>query len=206
MSQPIKYILGLLIAGVTFYNSIYIQPLSEKLANETVVAFDANKFVQNFWTKDLIPSFQSATNFTTLFDQLKKDPKNTFDKEGQSLGIGNIEYFKVQGEGTVSKVNENNVMLQVDDQVVEIETEFIFGNAIRDASGLIKINDYDQTADFNSISESINDKIRKEVIPNFKNTIQTGDRVAFQGAIELNKAYLNLNQPEIIPIHLEIKN
>ncbi len=60
----------------------------------------------------------------------------------------------------VLSVNENNVMLLVGDQIVEIETEFIFGNAVRDASGLIKINDYDKTSDFNLISETINDKIR----------------------------------------------
>ena len=125
-------------------------------------------------------------------------------KKRKPWGIGNIGYFKVQGEGSVLSVHENNVLLQVGKLTVEIETEFIFGNAVRDASGLIQINDYDETSDFNLISESINDKIRKEVVPDFRARVKEGNIVRFKGALELNKAHLKLDQPEVIPVSVQL--
>lgn len=205
MKKSIKYSIAIIILAIAVYNSIYVQSLEEKLAENKVVLFDANAYVNKIWNNELLPVFNESTNLISLLDQLKKDPKNTFKNKAQALGIGNIGYFKVKGTGTVLQVKENNVLLKVENQIVEIETEFIFGNAIRDASGLIKINDYKETSDFNSISEAINNKIREEVIPDFKRKVKKGDVLAFTGAIELNKVHLNLNQLEIIPISLEIK-
>lgn len=204
MNKPTKYITLAILAGIVSYNSVYFRPLDEKLAESKVVAFDAQSFVAGLWEKDLQNVFHSATDLTALLDQLRKDPAATFEQEAQALGIGNIGYFKVSGEGTVLVVNENNVMVQVGGMPVEIETEFIFGNAVRDASGLVKINDYDNSTDFNSISEAINEKIRKEVIPGFREKVKEGDKVIFKGALEMNKAHLNLDQPEVIPVSIQI--
>ncbi|OBY61234.1 hypothetical protein LPB301_17350 [Polaribacter reichenbachii] len=206
MKKSNKYILGIIITAIAFYNSIYIKSLEEKLAEGTVIEFDAKSYVDGIWTLNLLPTFSTATNLNNFLNQLKQNPTATFEKESKSLGIGNIGYFKVKGEGTVLQVNENNVIIQSEDLKVEIETEFIFGNVIRDASGLFKINDYKETSDFNSISESINGRIRNDIIPSFKNKVQKGDVVTFSGAIELNKVHLDLNNLEIIPITLEIKN
>lgn len=203
MKKRVKYIIGFVIFGFVLYNSLYFRPLDKKLAEEEVAVFDASDFANEIWM-DLLSAYDSTTEINLLFDQLQHNPHQVFEQEANALGIGNIGYFKVKGEGTVVVVNENNVIVQVEDQNIEIETEFIFGNAIRDASRLIKINDYDKTSDLNSISESLNEKIRKEVIPAFRRNVKVGNRVSFQGALELNKAHLDLEMPEIIPIFLQI--
>lgn len=199
-----KYIIGIFLTGIVLYNAVYFRPLDERLAEDTAISFDAKTFVEGIWAKELLGVYHSAIDLPVLLNRLRQDPDATFAEEAQALGIGNIGYFKVKGMGTVADVQENQVLLQVEGQTVEIETEFIFGNAVRDASGLIRINDYDETADFNSISESINDKIRAEVIPSFKAKVKTGDQLRFEGALELNKAHLNLDQLEIIPVSLQI--
>lgn len=199
-----KYIIGAAIAGIVMYNSIYVQPLDEKLAEEREDVFDAQSFVDEVWATQLMDVYDSAADLTLLLTQLSQNPELAFKEEAQALGIGNIGYFKVKGEGTVLSVNENNVWVQVGNQTIEIETEFIFGNAIRDASGLIQLNAYDKTSDFNSISEAINDKIRKEIIPVFRQKVLVGNKVQFKGALELNKAHLDLSQPEIIPLSLQL--
>jgi len=139
-----------------------------------------------------------------LLDQLLNDPELTFRREANALGVGNIAYFKVQGEGFVLKVNENNVILRVEDHELEIETEFIFGNAVRDASGLVRINDFDRTSDINLISETINHKIRSEIIPPFRARVKEGNKVKFTGAMELNMSHLELDRPEVIPVSIQI--
>jgi len=204
MQKQIKYIIGFIIGAIVLYNSVYFIPLDEKKASEKTSTFDVESFVDELWDQQLQPAFDSAVSFSTLISKLQEKPLETFKSHGLSLGIGNIAYFKVKGEGTVITVNENNVLVQVDDRLVEIETEFVFGNAIRDASGLIKINDFDKTSDFNAISEAINQKVREEVIPYFRQNVKEGDTIQFHGAIELNKAHLHLDSPEIIPVSLAI--
>jgi Predicted periplasmic lipoprotein (DUF2291) len=204
MKKGIKYTVGVAITGIVIYSSVYFRPLDQKLAEEKVISFDAISFVNDMWDNELFTAYDSALDLTILLDLLAGDPESTFESESKSLGIGNVGYFKVKGEGSVLSINENNVMLLVGDQIVEIETEFIFGNAVRDASGLIQVNDYDKTSDFNLISETINERIRAEVIPGFRANVEKGNKVIFQGAIELNKAHLDLSQPEVIPVSIQI--
>lgn len=203
MKKITKYTAGVILTGIVIYNSMYFRPLDEKLADEKDIEFDASSFVDGIWT-DILAVYDSAIEINHLMDRLNKNPRQTFKEEANALGIGNIGYFKVKGEGIVQAVNENNVIILVRDQSVEIETEFIFGNAVRDASGLIRVNDYDKTSDFNSISESINKKIRKEVIPSFRSKVEKGNKIQFEGALKLNKAHLDLRQPEVIPVSIQI--
>ena len=204
MKGTIKNIVGIVIALIVIYNSVYFRPLDEELSKGKEISFDAKSFVDGIWKNELLNVYDTAIDITTLLEQLHENPEQTFAREAQALGIGNIGFFKVKGEGTVSGVNENNVLVRVGDQIVEIEMEFIFGNAVRDASGLIKANDYDKTADFNSISESINERIRNDVVPEFRTKVEKDNKVIFKGALELNKAHLDLSQPEVIPVSIQI--
>ncbi|MBN7810783.1 DUF2291 domain-containing protein [Algoriphagus sp. H41] len=202
--RAIKYLIGMALLALLGYNSVYFQPLDERLAANQKEVFDAAAYVESIWDTELAESYGNAPDFSQLLTALATDPEGTFEKSGNALGIGNIGYFRVKGEGTVTSVDENHVLLQVGDKSVEIETEFIYGNALRDASGLVKINDYPNTSDFNTISEEINARIRHDLIPTFRSSLAVGDRVEFEGAMELNKAHLNLQRPEIIPFTLKI--
>jgi predicted lipoprotein len=88
---------------------------------------------------------------------------------------------------------------------LQIATEYIFGNALRDAAGIIDINEFSNTLDINNVSSEINKIVRKEVLPGFKRVVKQGDTVLFAGAVELNKAHLDLLHIEVIPARLEIK-
>jgi predicted lipoprotein len=98
------------------------------------------------------------------------------------------------------------VQLQNDSskQNITIATEYIFGNAVRDATGMININEFNNTMDFNNVSAEINKIIREKVLPSFKANIQNGDRIEFVGAIELNKEHLDLSNIEVIPVRVTV--
>lgn len=194
------------MAGFVLYHSVYFLPLDEKLAEEQEVEFDPKAFVEGLWEDGFLAVYDSATTLGQLLDRLEAQPAATFEREAKALGIGSIGYFKVKGEGEVIRVHEDHVIVDLGERTIELETEFVFGNAIRDASGLIQLNDYDRTADFNSISEALNAKIRAEVIPGFRASVKVGDQVRFQGALELNKAHLRLQSVEVIPIVIQISS
>ncbi|MFY0688564.1 MAG: DUF2291 family protein [Cyclobacteriaceae bacterium] len=203
MNKYLKYTIGAVITVFVIYNSVYFQSLDEKKAAEEVVELNVEQLVNELWDNSLLSAYDAAINITELISALQNNPEATFEKNGNSLGIGNIGYFQVAGQGEVIEINENNVLVEIEDKIIEIETEFIFGNAIRDASGLFKVNDFDNTDDFNRISESINGKVRAELIQKFRSNVKIADQVMFKGALELNQAHLDLSKIEIIPISLQ---
>lgn len=203
MPKPIRYLLYIAVIALLAYNSVYFKKLDEVKAG--TAAFDAAGYAKDFWGKKLTPAFSKAVDLNTLTTLLKTDKEKAFKEHSHALGIGNIRYFLVKGEGIVSSVDENEVKLEAGEKEVRIATEYIFGNAVRDASGAIDINAFTNSMDFNNVSAEINKLIREKVVLPFKSKVKKGDRVAFHGAIELNREHLQVNDIEIIPVSLQIE-
>jgi predicted lipoprotein len=88
--------------------------------------------------------------------------------------------------------------------IVKLATEYIYGNAIRDASGLVDIKDFTNATDLNNISEELNKKVRTLLLPEFKKQVRKADTLEVFGAIELNKEHINFNFLELIPMRINI--
>ncbi|SEJ65325.1 Predicted lipoprotein [Dyadobacter sp. SG02] len=208
MPKPIRYLLYLAVFALLAYNSVYFKKLDEVKAG--TAAFDAAGYARDFWDKKLTPGLSKATDLNALTALLKTDKEKAFNEHSHALGIGNIRYFLVKGQGVVTDVNENEVSVELVNAGqtagnVRLATEYIFGNAVRDASGAIDINAFTNSMDFNNVSAEINKLIREKVVPPFKSKVKKGDRVTFHGAIELNRAHLQVNDIEIIPVNLQIE-
>ena len=208
MKKLLKYGIGGIIVLLLAYNSVYFKKLGDVKASSSI--FDAKIYARNYFDKKLIPSLNDATEINQLLSQLESNKDQTFEKYSHALGIGNIRYFLVRGEGQVIAVNENDVSILAKADTTQtrlrIATEFVFGNAIRDGSGKIDINEFANTMDFNNVSAEINKIVRAEVLPQFRAGVQKGDNVLFAGAIELNRLHLNTLDIEVIPVQLKVVN
>ena len=206
--NTLKYAILLVLLGVVTYNSVYFKKLDEINATSGANAtskFDATAYANMFWTKKLLPaSTSSATELGTLLSSLKADKEKAFDTYSHALGISNIRYFLVKGEGRITVIGDNDVTVSLPDgESVNLATEYIFGNAARDASGLIRITEFDNTMDLNNVSTELNTIIRNKVIPSLKASAKLGNTLKFVGAIELNKVHLHLENLEVIPISVD---
>ncbi len=204
--KTIRYLLiiGLLI--LVGYNSIYFKKLDVYKAENTEKQFDAGSFADAYLQK-LAPVIKSSIDIDSLHVLLSGSPAKAFDKYSNALGIGNIKYFLTQGKATVMAVNESSIKIETQDSSrfpLTIATEYVYGNAIRDASGLISLNDFTSTSDLNNVSAAINKKIREQLLPAFKAAVKPGDTIAFEGAFELNKQHPDLQHIEIIPVNLRV--
>jgi predicted lipoprotein len=206
--KVIKYTLSIVALLVIAYNSVYFKSLDDVKAASAVKQFDAPSYARNFFDKKLLPSIDKAVEIDALLKLVQSDPAQAFHSYSHALGIGNIRYFLVKGEGIIKEIGENTTTISYASDTahkqLDIATEFVYGNAIRDASGLININEFNSTMDFNNVSAEINKIVRSEILPSFKANGKVGDRVKFSGAIELNQAHLNLDHIEVVPISLEI--
>jgi len=208
MKKLLKYGIGIIAVLLLAYKSVYIKKLSDVKASSS--SFDAKAYARNYFNNKLLPSINNAVEINQLITLLEKDKDQTFEKYSHALGIGNIRYFLVKGEGNIISVNENDVSVSTSadsSQInLRIATEFVFGNAIRDASGKIDINEFSNTMDFNNVSAEINKIVRAEILPPFKAHVKKGDRIQFAGAVELNEEHLNISDIEVVPIQLKIVN
>ena len=208
MKKMVRYGVFLLIFAFLAYNSVYFKKLDEVKAG--TASFNARKYAEDFWIKKLTPALEKSAEAGQLLSLLRTDKDRAFKDHAHALGIGNIKYFLVKGTGKVTEVEENQVLIRLDSArskpEMRIATEYVFGNAVRDASGTIDINEFSNSMDFNNVSSEINKIIREKVIPPFKSKVKKGDVVEFIGAIELNQEHLKLDNIEILPVSLKIKD
>jgi predicted lipoprotein len=203
----VKYLLLTIVIGLLAYKSVFIIKLSELQTIEPK-AFDAPAFVQTLWDSKLPARIDSALTLDTLQTALKTNAAQAFDHYFNSMSIGNVRYGLIKLTGKVLSVNEDDVVVLTgskdNQRTVKIATEYVYGNALRDASRLVDIKDFVNTTDLNKISEELNKKVRTKVLPAFKGTVQKNDSVICTGAIELNQAHFSLDDLEIIPVQCKI--
>lgn len=126
-------------------------------------------------------------NADQLLAAFEARPDSTMAKYGNRLGIGQSSFFMVTVQGTVSQKSQGGFVIHTDRGEYLVDTKYIFGNAIRDASGLVKLTDFKTNAEFNKLSEALNDLIREKSIPTQHSNISDGDLVKVTGALKLSK-------------------
>jgi len=207
MNKYVKYLLLIVVIGLVAYKSVYVKKLSEIKA---VIdeKFDAVAFSKKLWEEKLPTKLGSAVELATFIKTTQSNPADAFSKYTNALGIGNYRYALIKTEGIVTNINDDDIALQtkMGDSLmtVKLATEFIYGNAIRDASGLVDVKDFPNTMDLNNISEELNKMVRKTVLPLFKAAVKKGDKVIVTGAIEIHKEHVKWSELEIIPVQLQI--
>jgi predicted lipoprotein len=207
MKKMIKYILVLLVVALVGYKSVYFKKLSE--VNQTGdKKFDAAGWTKKLWEEKLTPGLDSAIDLMVLIDKIQTNPTEAFDKYTHAMSIGNYRYALVKVPVFIEQVEPDDIkvhlLTNVDTTIgMILATEYIYGNAIRDASGLVDIRDFTNTTDLNNISEELNKIVRQSVLPPFKANVKVGDKVEVIAAVELNKEHINFKELELIPVRLK---
>lgn len=203
MKKRYAYILGLLIMLTLGYNSVYFKKLSVVKA-ATKENFDFKAYADSIYYKGILKS--KKITLSDLTSLMQSNPETTFEKYGNRLGIGNSAYFMIQSTGKIIDIKDGLYTIADEKNgIVYIDTKYIFGNAIRDASGLVKLTDFKTNAQFNKVSESLNDIIRNDVIPKEISKVKVGDSISFSGAIKLSKKQNLQEKISVIPSQIKLQ-
>lgn len=205
MIKNLKYITGILSVILIIFLSVEIKRLDNFSENKAVREFDLTSYIDNFWNNDLPSSIKNAPEITFLFDLLKEDPGRAFKDHSKILGISKTHYFLTQGKGVVKSVNDEDVTVEISNGTeVKIAVDFIFGNAVRDGSGKVNIDDFLNMTDFNNVSIEINKLVRNNVASFLKKSAVHGLELEFAGAMEINEDNTALSDIRIIPVSLNL--
>jgi predicted lipoprotein len=201
----LKYTAVVLAILLVIFLSLDIHRLDSARARPAAEVFKAEAFVEVFWEEHLPARLGEAVPAGTLFRMLEEDPDRAFENYSHKLGISNTHYFFIRGEGFVNSVEEEYITVGLDDNKnVELETVFIFGNAVRDGSGLVNIDDFENMMDFNLVSVYINRKVKREVADPLRDKASEGMRISFTGAAEINRLDIQTDRLKIIPLKTEL--
>jgi predicted lipoprotein len=165
--------------------------------------FDAVTFVASFWKDKLIPAAERAVPAAELTAAVEKDPEAARKKYGRSLGMSSSYCYFVRGTGRVVSLERNLVVVAASDSQpqlhVGLKTGKIFGNAVRDGTGLLNVNDFANSQDFSALSGALNDRIEREVLPALQKQGVLGATVQFAGCAEIKDEENDLHPLRVVP-------
>ncbi|TWT91052.1 hypothetical protein Mal64_14510 [Pseudobythopirellula maris] len=153
-------------------------------------AFDPVGYVDAYWTERLPKSHTSAAPAAEVIKALSADAKAAGERFGRTVGMSRGFFFYLRGEGTVVSADGRKVGValgeggETADLVLTLGP--VFGNAVRDAPGLIGVNDFEDSVAYNDLSAELNRRVESEVQPLLGDALEPGARINFVGCAELS--------------------
>jgi predicted lipoprotein len=207
----VRWILILLASGALLYLIPPFRVVSLNTARQQTAAagFDAAAFVEQFWNNQLLPAAHHAPQARPLLDALLQDPETALSQHGRRLGLGRTHYCLIAGTGRVLAVSPNSISLALDadgtSPEILLETGPIFGNAIRDGTGLVDVSQFPNSRDFNAISSEINRRVEQFVLPALRAQASTGTMLRFVGCAEITDPSTDLLPLRVVPFLTEVQ-
>ena len=198
------------VGALWFWPLFHIVPL-EQAKQESLAAdaeyFDPAVLVEKFCFEQLILSETRAVDAQKLIAAIQEDHAKARKTHGRSVGLSSAYYYFISGTGRVARVERNAVALVIrqdaDDAEVLLETGPVFGNAVRDGTGLLDVNDYANSQDFNRISSEINRRIEAQVLPTLREDAEVGVTVRFVGCVQVTDETTDLSPLRVVPFIVE---
>jgi predicted lipoprotein len=204
-------ILSLLVAACVVmwkYPLFHIVRLDEAQATARETAFDAAELVPTFWKDRLLPSLDDAADAESVLAAIDKDPSSALKSFGRKVGVGRTTLLVVKGTGTVLSNDKTGVAVSLTRDAknpdVVLHTGMLFGNIARDATGLLKTSDFENSQQFNEISTELNRYIETQVIPTLKEQASASQQVRFVGCAELSDNIKQARPLVVIPLVVSV--
>ena len=202
MRKLFNYFIPVLVLMLIIFLSLDIKNLDAYRINKPVNQFDAVEFASTIWNNQL-QSIKNSDNLVLITSLLITNPETAFEKYAHKLGISKTWYFMATGQGVIESVEDEYIVVLVENQYkFRIATDFIFGNAVRDGSGLVNIDDFVNMTDFNNVSVELNKLIKTNVVSLLKKNAVVGKQIVFTGAFEINEKNIHPEEILIIPVNV----
>ena len=161
-----------------------MEPLDQIKKSKSDSVFNVASYAKDFMSNKIetLPAINASDFLVNISDDLD----NYAEQKGRKLGISDEYHFIIEGKATITAIDEEYVRVMLeDDKDLRVATDFIFGNAIREGSGMANHDHYQNTMDFNSISVELNNIVRETVVPPFKKKAKIGDALMLREPLQL---------------------
>ena len=171
--------------------------------------FNPEDYAAKFWSERLTPALSKATDAQTVLDAMAKDPKSAATNFGRTVGVGDAVYFFMRGTGTVVSVEARGVGVSLNGAGAEadmlIKTGLLFGNTVRDATGLLNASEFPNSHDFNDVSIELNRIVESRVISQLKTNAVVGRIIRFAVCAEVSEDDMGERPLKVVPVNMELE-
>jgi len=207
---PAWFITIVVIASVCrLFPLFHVVPLKTAAAEKVAATFDSTQFAEIFWTNQLLASFDKAVPTEKLLSAIQSDMTAAKKKFSRSVGLSDNYFYFLRGEEKIISVSDDEISLAVTENStnaeIVLETGLVFGDAVRDGSGLLNASDYANSQDFNDISAALNHIVETRVLPKLREQAKVGEKISFVGCAEVDDESTDLKPLKVIPIQTEVE-
>jgi predicted lipoprotein len=198
------------IAAVAWcFPLFHLVPLKTAAAEQAAATFNPTEFAENFWTNQLALSLNHAVRADVLLPAIQADSSAAKTNFSRSVGLGDSYFYFLSGRGRVVAVSDDEISLALADEGtnvdVTLEVGLVFGDAVRDGTGLLNASDYANSQDFNDISAALNHLVETRVLPPLKQQARPGAKISFIGCAEVDDESTDLKPLKVIPIQTGVQ-
>ena len=182
----------------------HVVPLKAANAEKAAATFDPARFAETFWTNQLLPSLGQTVKADVLLAAIQSDPAAAKKKFARTIGFSGTYFYFMSGTGRVVSVSDDEISLAITpgttNAEVSLQSGLIFGDAVRDGTGLLNESDYPNSQDFNAISAALDNLVETRVLPELRQQARIGARISFAGCAEVDDENIDLKPLKVIPI------
>jgi predicted lipoprotein len=80
----------------------------------------------------------------------------------------------------------------------------VFGNTVRDATGLLDMDSFPNSQHFNDLSTELNRIVETRVLPGLRDRAEVGRKVRFVGCAEVARDARRRKPLKVVPVRVEI--
>jgi predicted lipoprotein len=211
MRRAIVSLCVAVVAGVV----VWIFPLFHVVRNENGVGAkeqsdsNAAESANTFWNSQLIPALKQAPDAAIVLTSLRENDKSAREKFGRKIGVSRTSMFVVRGIGKIVWIDKQGVGVAVaedsQDADVVLQTGLVFGNIVRDATGLLDTSAFSDSRQLNEVSAELNRMVETRVVQKLKDTAKVGRQVSFAGCAEIPDDASDTRPLTIIPLVIQVE-
>jgi len=209
--RAVRWLLAIAIAAAIcrLFPLFHIVPLKTVTAQKEAATFNPTNFAESFWSGQLSAAKGRAVKAEVLVPAIQTDAAAAKTNYSRTVGMSDAYFYFVSGTGRVLAVSDDEVSLAVTpgatNAEVALETGLVFGNAVRDGTGLLSANDYPNSQDFNDVSAALNHIVETRVLPKLHEQAKVGVTVSFAGCAEVDDESSDLKPLKVIPIEATVQ-
>lgn len=204
--RPLLWLIAIVLtAGICWrFPLFHVVTLKQAQQEKAAATFDPKDFAEKFWDERLLKSLNQAVKAEVLLPAIQADATAARTNSSHNLGVSESYTYFVSGAGRVLAVTDDEISLAISagatNAEVSLQVGLLFSNAVRDGTGLLSVNDFPNSQDFNAISEALNRIIEARVQPKLRETAKVGATIRFTGCAEVNDESSDLKPLKLIPI------
>jgi predicted lipoprotein len=168
---------------------------------------NAAEIAEAFWEERLLPSIEEAPEAGELVAALRTNPREAHQQFGRSVGISRGRLVCVRGSGTIVSVDKQGTGVSLASASgspdLVLQTGLLFGNTVRDASGLLDAGEFSNSQHYNDISTELNRIVETRVIPELKERAELGTPIKFYACGQLQPDSSNVLPLRLIPLKVD---